>query len=443
MAAGASWTYDANRIHAVAQAGNASVSYSYDANGNVSARNGATVSWTSYNHPSVITGVGGESVQFAYNQDHLRWSAISSGSTGVETTYFVGSALEKVVTVGASDYRHYIYAGGTKVAIYSRMTNGTNTLRYVREDHQSSVSAILASDGTTYVKESFTAFGLRRSACTWSGLPTNGTLTKINAVTRHGYTWQTVLGSLGLNDMNGRIQDAVTGRFLSPDPSVSKPGFTQSYNRYSYVNNNPLSFVDPSGFIPHRTGLDGGAGNGQSGDGSSGSADGSDGGNSGGNGASADAGAMEEVTVTGSRGGSRGEIPPVSIATGSIVDDSGETVEVNAKTPKHSATPPQEVPLPVVTVTAPQNQQTAANPPWKRSPRLPCTWCGAPHGGTYGPYCPDCNKKSQDPDGGVPPNPSLPDPDPDKTPLPNLDDPAPMQVPQLPWLLLILEGVLA
>jgi hypothetical protein len=40
----------------------------------------------------------------------------------------------------------------------------------------------------------------------------------------------------------------VTGRFLSPDPTIPDPAFTQSYNRYSYVNNNPLSFTDPSGF---------------------------------------------------------------------------------------------------------------------------------------------------------------------------------------------------
>jgi hypothetical protein len=39
----------------------------------------------------------------------------------------------------------------------------------------------------------------------------------MNGVTREGYTFQTVLGSMGLNHMNGRIEDSVTGRFLSPD----------------------------------------------------------------------------------------------------------------------------------------------------------------------------------------------------------------------------------
>jgi RHS repeat-associated protein len=69
----------------------------------------------------------------------------------------------------------------------------------------------------------------------------------INAVTRRGYTWHTALGNMGLDDMNGRIQDAVIGRFLSPDPFVPHPGTTQSYNRYSYVMNNPLSRIDPDG----------------------------------------------------------------------------------------------------------------------------------------------------------------------------------------------------
>jgi RHS repeat-associated protein len=44
-----------------------------------------------------------------------------------------------------------------------------------------------------------------------------------------------------------------------------------------------------------------------------------------------------------------------------------------------------------------------------RSPTLWCFWCGAPHGGVTGVYCPDCNTKSEDPNGGIPPNPSTPD----------------------------------
>jgi hypothetical protein len=54
---------------------------------------------------------------------------------------------------------------------------------------------------------------------------------------------------MGLNHMNGRVEDAILGRFLSPDPHIPDPSNAQSYNRYSYVNNNPLTNVDPTGFV--------------------------------------------------------------------------------------------------------------------------------------------------------------------------------------------------
>lgn len=48
--------------------------------------------------------------------------------------------------------------------------------------------------------------------------------------------------------MNGRVYDPVLGRFISADPTVQYPDSTQGLNRYTYVNNNPLSLTDPSGF---------------------------------------------------------------------------------------------------------------------------------------------------------------------------------------------------
>jgi len=47
--------------------------------------------------------------------------------------------------------------------------------------------------------------------------------------------------------MNGRIYDPELGRFLSADPYVQVPEYSQNFNRYSYVLNNPLTYADPSG----------------------------------------------------------------------------------------------------------------------------------------------------------------------------------------------------
>ena len=49
--------------------------------------------------------------------------------------------------------------------------------------------------------------------------------------------------------MNGRVYDPKLGRFLQADPFIQEADNTQSYNRYSYVINNPLNATDPSGFI--------------------------------------------------------------------------------------------------------------------------------------------------------------------------------------------------
>jgi len=72
--------------------------------------------------------------------------------------------------------------------------------------------------------------------------------TAIANTTRRGYTGHEHLDNLGLIHMNGRVQDPTIGRFLSADPFVPNPLSGQSFNRYSYVVNNPLSLIDPSGF---------------------------------------------------------------------------------------------------------------------------------------------------------------------------------------------------
>ncbi len=48
--------------------------------------------------------------------------------------------------------------------------------------------------------------------------------------------------------MNGRVEDAVTGRMLSADALIPDGANPQSYNRYTYGYNNPLTNTDPSGF---------------------------------------------------------------------------------------------------------------------------------------------------------------------------------------------------
>lgn len=229
--------------------------FSYDANGNMIKRASASqnIYWSSYNYPLTISAsdtTGTEEVQFSYGPDRQRWLQVYSGPSGIEETYYIGGLMDLVFN-STTNYRHYIYAGSEPIAVYSRTGTSTSaiTLNYMLEDHQGGVSAIASNSGAAVINESFSDFGQRRNPTTWSGAPSTADLNTIAGISRQGYTFQTWLGqSMGLNHMNGRVQDAILGRFLSPDPHIPDPSSAQSYNRYSYVNNNPLTMVDPSGF---------------------------------------------------------------------------------------------------------------------------------------------------------------------------------------------------
>lgn len=164
--------------------------------------------------------------------------------------FYTRAANDDCIKGGSGTRTKYIYAGSEPVAVYSRTTTLVNAWNYLLSNHQGSIAAITNSSGAIAVNEDFTAFGARRNPTTWSGAPTTGDLTAIAGLSRQGYTFQTALGqSMGLNHMNGRVEDAITGRFLSPDRYIPDPSSTQSYNRFSYVRNNPLSSVDPTGFL--------------------------------------------------------------------------------------------------------------------------------------------------------------------------------------------------
>ncbi len=47
--------------------------------------------------------------------------------------------------------------------------------------------------------------------------------------------------------LQARYYDAGEGRFLTPDRVVKNPYNPQTLNRYSYVENNPINYTDPSG----------------------------------------------------------------------------------------------------------------------------------------------------------------------------------------------------
>ena len=105
---------------------------------------------------------------------------------------------------------------------------------------------------------SFDAWGARRNGDDWSALTAFqlGSVLKLTGfekpVTTRGYTGHEMVDDFGIIHMNGRIYDSRIGRFLQADPFIQAASNTQSYNRYSYVMNNPLNATDPSGYFSLR-----------------------------------------------------------------------------------------------------------------------------------------------------------------------------------------------
>ncbi len=64
------------------------------------------------------------------------------------------------------------------------------------------------------------------------------------------YTDQREEAGLGLYDYVARRYDPYINRWIQPDTIVPDPANPQSLNRYSYVYNNPLRYVDPTGHDP-------------------------------------------------------------------------------------------------------------------------------------------------------------------------------------------------
>lgn len=235
------YLYGANGAgpHAVTSTtGTRNNTYAYDANGNQVSGAGRTLSYTSFNKPLTITR-DTTTVAYAYDTERNRIKK----TTNTSTTIYIGKLYERVQTGSVLEHKQYISAGGNTFAVLNTKGATTET-RYLHKDHLGSTDVITDELGAVVERQSFDPHGLRRYT-DWQPTPIGISLT--SAITTRGFTGHEMDGEIGLVNMNARMYDPVLGRFLTPDTYVQFPDNAQSYNRYTYVNNNPLSFTDPSG----------------------------------------------------------------------------------------------------------------------------------------------------------------------------------------------------
>jgi RHS repeat-associated protein len=122
-----------------------------------------------------------------------------------------------------------VHFNGKRVAVRQ-----SGTLYYLHTDHLGSTSVTSNASGTQVGSQTYYTYGAVRTS--------SGTLQ-----TDYTFTGQRLDADAGLLYYGARYYDAALGRFISADTIIPNPYNPQDLNRYSYVRNNPLKYVDPSG----------------------------------------------------------------------------------------------------------------------------------------------------------------------------------------------------
>ncbi|MGL6162285.1 RHS repeat-associated core domain-containing protein, partial [Microbulbifer sp.] len=186
------------------------------------------------------------------------WWDTTAEQLRTERTFILGN-FEEQLPANDPDYQRIekttLDANVAHIAAYHHDGGQEEFREYLHRDHLGSVEKITDETGLVILDTAFEPFGARRGA-DWQSELSEEELQELLAAqgitTRRGFTGHEHLDRTGLIHMNGRVYDPTLGRFLSPDPIVQAPTYSQSWNRYTYVFNSPMTFTDPSGFVSVR-----------------------------------------------------------------------------------------------------------------------------------------------------------------------------------------------
>jgi RHS repeat-associated protein len=244
---GLAWTYDQynNRSAQSVTSGAAPASslsfnaatnqpsgYTYDADGNLTVEPLAPPNDYGYDAENDLTSYqgGNGSAAYTYDGHGLRVQEVKQGTL---STVYIFSGTSDIAeydngAVAGAPSREYIYGGGQVLAqVSGGLTN------YFHADHLS-VRMITDASGNVAGQQGHFPFGEAWYAA--------------NTTTSWVFTsYERDPSESGLDYAQARFYDSRIGGFCSVDPLEGRPSDPLSWNRYSYVENDPVNQVDPSG----------------------------------------------------------------------------------------------------------------------------------------------------------------------------------------------------
>ena len=226
--AGGTWSQSANNQVL------ASEGWVYDGAGNVTQAGSSALTFTyDAENRQLTANVNGPVSSYAYDGNGLRVSKSVPTGSGTNTTVSVYDAWGNE----AAQYPSFVPA-----------SNCATATCYVTMDHLGSTRLLTDSAGNVQRRYDFLPFGQELGAGIGSRTTAMGYLTAPDGLSPK-FTGQGRDQETSNDWFQVRAMSGAAGRFQSVDPgnAGANLGDPQTWNGYSYVGNNPMSFTDPSG----------------------------------------------------------------------------------------------------------------------------------------------------------------------------------------------------
>jgi RHS repeat-associated protein len=221
------YTYDAaNQLTAVN-----GQSYSYDANGNLTGNGAKTFVYNEENRLIEVKDSTGVSIaKFTYDHEGKRTSKTNSSGT----VYFHYSGKKVIYETDANNKIVVEYTWDALGKPISMIKGGTTY--YYHVNGHGDVTTLTDVNGAVVAEYKYDAWG--------NIISQTGTLASENPYRYAGYRYDQ---STELYYLVSRYYDSDIGRFLTMDTFQGFEDEPLGLNKYAYVKNNPVMYIDPDG----------------------------------------------------------------------------------------------------------------------------------------------------------------------------------------------------